>query len=63
MVDELFVDHQGTRVTMDIVSWPWVVAALVGIAALFAGLVRLSSGIAPDEKKTDNDDFMKGDSP
>jgi len=48
---------------MDTVIWPWLVAAVVGLAALFAGLVRLSSGIEPDEKKTDNDDWMKGDSP
>ena len=40
--------------------WGGALVALIGL--LFAGLYRLSSGIEPNDRQTEYDEHMKGDS-
>jgi hypothetical protein len=42
--------------------WVWGGAVVALIGLLFAGLYRLSSGIEPDDRQTEHDQHVRGDS-
>jgi hypothetical protein len=42
--------------------WLWIVVVIAVVGLVFAGLYRLSSTIEPDERRTEHDDHVKGDS-
>jgi hypothetical protein len=40
-------------------DWGWGVGLIVAVAALFVAISRVGRQIKPDERKTDNDEWLR----
>jgi hypothetical protein len=47
------------KVLSEMAPWAWLAAAVALIVALFAFLFRLGRRIEPDDRDTDNDEWLR----